>query len=109
MFVRGDYDELLAGYSSRLNLIAKSLAAVAAQCKLLETPSECLPLLEIAVDEKALGRTAVEVCGRLRAGTPPCYVGHWSLDEGKLIINPLHLDDARANELARRLREELTP
>jgi L-seryl-tRNA(Ser) seleniumtransferase len=109
MFVRGDYDELLAGYSSRLNLIAKALAAATARCTMLETPPECLPLLEIAVDEKTLGRTAVEVCGRLREGMPPCYVGHWSLDEGRLIINPLHLDDAKANELARRLREELTP
>jgi D-glucosaminate-6-phosphate ammonia-lyase len=109
MFVRGDYDELLAGYTNRLALIAKTLASAAARCTLLEAPPECLPLLEIAVDEKSLGRTAVEVCGRLRAGSPPCYVGHWSLDEGKLIINPLHLDDARTSELARRLREELTP
>jgi hypothetical protein len=55
-----------------------------------------------------LGRTAVEVCGRLRAGAPPCYVGHWALDEGLLLLNPLHLDDAQAKVLAHRLRDELT-
>ena len=31
------------------------------------------------------------------------------LHEGKLIINPLHLDDGRAAVLARRLRDELAP
>jgi L-seryl-tRNA(Ser) seleniumtransferase len=56
-----------------------------------------------------LGRSALEVCRRLRAGSPPCYVGHAGLREGKLIINPLHLDDANTSELARRLRDELTP
>ena len=56
---------------------------------------------------RLLGRTAVEVCRRLRDGSPPCYVGHWALDEGKLLLNPLHLNDERAAELARRLREEL--
>jgi L-seryl-tRNA(Ser) seleniumtransferase len=65
--------------------------------------------LEIAVDEQRLGRTAFEVCRRLRAGSPPCYVGHAALGEGKLIIDPLHLDERSAAELARRLREELGP
>jgi L-seryl-tRNA(Ser) seleniumtransferase len=65
-------------------------------------------MLEIVVDERRLGRTAIEVCRRLRAGTPPCYVGHWALDEGRLLLNPLHLDDAKAKMLAHRLQEELT-
>ena len=71
--------------------------------------AECLPILEITIDERALGRTAFDVCRALRAGSPPCYVGHVGLPEGKLMINPLHLDERRAAELARRLREELTP
>jgi D-glucosaminate-6-phosphate ammonia-lyase len=109
MFVRGDYDAELAGFGRRLESIAVSLEQAACRTTLHEGQADCLPLLEIAIDEPRLGRTAIEVCRRLRAGTPPCYVGHAGLREGKLIVNPLHLDDARAAELARRLREELTP
>ena len=70
---------------------------------------QSLPLLEIALDEGAVGRTALEVCRGLRRGRPPVQVGHGLLHEGKLVINPLHLDDARAAVLARRLRDELSP
>lgn len=92
-----------------LQLIGDELSGVAAaRCTLHPTKSECLPVLEIVVDEPALGRTAIEVCRRLRDGSPPCYVGHWALDDGKLLLNPLHLDEPQSAELARRLREELT-
>ena len=104
MFVRGDYDERAGRLPSRLQPIAevagrrgRSMHACwkrrRSACRCWRSPST----------KRSSGRTAVEVCGRLRAGSPPCYVGHWSLDEGKLMINPLHLDDERAAELARRL------
>ncbi|MBI3840323.1 MAG: aminotransferase class V-fold PLP-dependent enzyme [Planctomycetia bacterium] len=109
MFARGDYDVELAGYRQQLATVSKALAGCAARCELKEGQSECLPILEIVVDQGALGRTAIEVCRDLRSGTPPCYVGHSALREGRLIINPLHLNDDRTAELARRLREELTP
>ncbi len=109
LFARGDYEGQLAGYTKRLTMIAETLAGAAARCTLHQGKPECMPMLEIVVDEKSLGRTAIEVCRRLRAGSPPCYVGHWALDEGKLLLNPLHLDDDRADKLAQRLNEELTP
>ncbi|MGD9723151.1 MAG: aminotransferase class V-fold PLP-dependent enzyme [Pirellulales bacterium] len=109
LFVRGDYDAELAGYTRRLQSIADALAGAAARCTLHTANGERMPMLEIAVDETKLGRSAIEVCRRLRAGSPPCYVGHWALDEGQLLLNPLHLNDERTRELARRLREELTP
>src|SRR5712691_905894 len=65
------------------------------------------PLLEIAIDEKALGRDAFAVCRRLRDGDPPIYVGHLRLPQGKLVIHPMNLDDENATVLTRRLREEL--
>ena len=68
-----------------------------------------MPLLEIAVDEGRLGRSAFDVCRRLRRGKPPVQVGHGALSEGKLMINPLHLNPERAAVLTRRLLEELTP
>lgn len=108
MFVRGDYDRELAGHRRRLETIAGKLKGSAADCQLHDASDECLPLLEIAVNESRLGRSAIEVCRRLRAGSPPCYVGHAALPDGKLIINPLHLTEKSASELSRRLRVELT-
>jgi D-glucosaminate-6-phosphate ammonia-lyase len=109
IFEQDDFQQELVASTTRLNMISETLRGTAARCTLHEAKSECLPTLEIVVEEETLGRTAIEVCRRLRAGSPPCYVGHWALDEGKLLLNPLHLDDPRASELARRLREELTP
>jgi D-glucosaminate-6-phosphate ammonia-lyase len=108
LFERGEYDRELAACERRLREIAEALSDCPAACR-LETAGDgqSLPILEIAIDERACGRTAFEVCGGLRAGSPPCYVGHVGLPEGKLLINPLHLTDASAGELARRLREEL--
>jgi D-glucosaminate-6-phosphate ammonia-lyase len=48
------------------------------------------------------------VCRALRRGRPPVQVGHGLLHEGKLLINPLLLNDERTATLTRRLREELT-
>ncbi|HEX3726649.1 MAG TPA: aminotransferase class V-fold PLP-dependent enzyme [Pirellulales bacterium] len=107
MFVRGDYDRELEDHRRRLEMIVEQLGGSSASCHIHVSHAECLPLLEIVVDHRGLGRSALEVCRRLRAGSPPCYVGHAGLREGKLIINPLHLDDVRAAELARRLKEEL--
>lgn len=108
-FSAGDYDAELTGYRLRLERIASALAGCAAATAMIESnDGESLPLLEIEVDQAALGRSALDVCRRLRAGSPPCYVGHAKLHAATLVINPLHLDDARAHVLANRLREELS-
>jgi L-seryl-tRNA(Ser) seleniumtransferase len=107
LFAAGAYDDVVAEYRLRLERIAAALRGVQATCRVLSPEDESFPLLEIAVDEKALGRTAFEVCRRLRQGSPPVYAGHGRLDQGKLMIHPMHLDDHLANALTRRLREEL--
>jgi D-glucosaminate-6-phosphate ammonia-lyase len=108
-FVRGDYEQALAGHARRLESIVTSLTGRAARCQLHASDGERLPMLEIEVNQSRLGRTAMEVCRRLRAGSPPCYVGHALLGEGKLVINPMHINDQNVLELARRLAEELSP
>lgn len=110
LFTRGAYFDELPVMRGRLQTIAAGLEGVSAQCRLLDPgDGESLPLLEIALDENALGRSALEVCRRLRRGKPPIYVNHSQLAEGKLIINPLHLDEESTAILAWRLRQELTP
>jgi L-seryl-tRNA(Ser) seleniumtransferase len=108
LYAAGRYDDLVAEYRPRLERIAAALQGVLASCALVSRgDEESFPLLEITVDEKALGRTAFEVCRRLRQGTPPIYVGHGRLHQGRLLVHPMHLDDQAAGTLARRLREEL--
>lgn len=50
---------------------------------------------------------AVAVCRALRRGTPAIHVGHGRLAEGRLVIDPLHLDEAACAAIARRLGEIL--
>jgi D-glucosaminate-6-phosphate ammonia-lyase len=106
-FQRGDYDRHLADYQRQLEKIAAALAAAPVTCRIQASDGEHLPILEIAVDEAELGRTALEVCHRLRAGDPPCYLGHAQLHAGVLTVNPLHLNDERTGRLIERLRQEL--
>ena len=109
LFASGEYEWERAIQRAHLQTIAASLEGCAAHSSLVDRgDDQPPPLLEIALDESRLGRSAMEVCRRLRRGSPPCYVGHGKLSEGKLLINPLHLNDARAAALAARLREELT-
>jgi L-seryl-tRNA(Ser) seleniumtransferase len=106
LFTSGAYDAELPALRRRLERIAAALEGLPVEC-LVRVPAdgESVPLLEVAVGGAALAR---DVCRRLRRGRPPVYVGHGLLDEGKLVVNPLHLDDGRTAALAQRLREELT-
>ena len=108
LFTSGAYDEEVSKAHVRLNRIAEKLNGSPAQCSLGDKgDGESLPLLEITVDETAVGRGAMEICQSLRNGNPPIYVSHGGLPEGKLMINPLHLNDSNAETLAERIRQEL--
>jgi L-seryl-tRNA(Ser) seleniumtransferase len=109
LYCAGTYDAEPAAKRGLLERLAGRLEGLPVRCR-LEVPAdaESLPVLEVAVDEAALGHTAVDVCRRLRRGTPPVQVGHGLLYAGRLVINPLHLDEPATDILASRLREELT-
>lgn len=110
LFASGAYDAELPAMRTHLEDVAAGLAGRPVRCRLIvPADHQTLPLLEITLDEAALGMTALEVCRRLRCGKPPVYPGHGALHEGKLIINPLHLTDERTRLLIGRLREELSP
>ena len=110
LFASGAYDAELPAHRRRLEQIAAALDGLPVACRVtVPADGQSLPLLEIALAEEAVGRTALEVCRALRRGRPPVQVGHGLLHEGKLVINPLHLNDERTAVLARRLRDELAP
>ena len=110
LFASGAYDSELPAHRRRLDRIADALVGLPITC-LVKAPADgqSPPILEITLTEKALGRTAQEVCRALRQGHPPVQVGHGLLHEATLVIHPLHLDDRDATVLARRLRDELSP
>jgi len=107
LFADSAYDRELPEKRRFLEGIAAELEGLPVRCTLITGDAQSLPLLEITVDGKAPGRSALEICRSLRRGRPPVYVGHGSLAEGKLIVNPLHLNEQRTGVLTRRLREEL--
>jgi L-seryl-tRNA(Ser) seleniumtransferase len=109
LFLSGTYDAELPAQRRRLEQVAAALEGLPARCRLLVADGQSSPVLEVALDEGALGRPALEVCRCLRRGRPPVHVGHGLLHEGKLVVHPLHLNDERTEILARRLREELAP
>ena len=110
LFASGAYDAELPAHRRRLDQVAAALDGLPVACRVtVPADGQSLPLLEIALAEEVVGRTALEVCRALRRGRPPVQVGHGLLHEGKLVINPFHLDDGRAAVLARRLRDELAP
>ena len=108
LFTAGAYDEEVPKAHARLNRIVEKLNGSPVQCSVRDKgDGESLPLLEITVDEAAVGREAMGICHSLRNGVPPIYVSHGGLSEGKLLINPLHLNDSNTETLAERIRQEL--
>ncbi len=108
LFASGAYDRELPRHRKNLDAITGELRGAPVVCTVVDKEDgESLPILEIAIDERAAGRTAFDVCRSLRGGSPPIYLGHGKLDQGKLVVHPLWLDERQSLELARRLREEL--
>ena len=108
LFNAGAYDEEVCGYKSRLDRISRALIEAPVTCKVQQADDgESFPLLDIHIHEGSSRKNAFTICDSLRKGSPPIYVGHAKLDKRIITINPLHLDDANADVLARRIREEV--
>ena len=60
-------------------------------------------MLELRVDEAALGKSAYTIAEILRSDTPPIYVGELRLMEGSLLIHPANLDMESADLIIERL------
>jgi D-glucosaminate-6-phosphate ammonia-lyase len=61
------------------------------------------PLLEIRLDEPALGRSAYEVSLALQDGNPPVHLGERRAPDGILTVNPVGLQEGEADIVANRL------
>jgi D-glucosaminate-6-phosphate ammonia-lyase len=107
LFVSGAYDAELLEKRRLLEQIVSGLRGLPIECRLVvPADGQSLPTLELTVAEGRAGRSAHEMCRRLRHGQPPIYMGHAGLFEGKLWVNPMHLDAERTAMLLARLRQE---
>src|SRR5262245_8746713 len=75
LFAAGAYDAELPEKRRLLERLAGRLEGLPARCQLhVPADGEGLPVLEVALDEAALGRSAFDVCRALRRGQPPVQV-----------------------------------
>ncbi len=109
LFASGAYDDELPQMRARLEEIAARSADLPITCQIQDAADrQSPPLLLVSIPAQA-ELSAFEVCRRLRAGAPPIYLGHGALAEGRLVIDPLCLEDEHAAIIAQRLRELLPP
>jgi len=93
-----------------LQRIVELLGDAPAKCQIIDAgDGEGPPILEVTIEEPSGRGAALEVCRRLRQGSPPIYVGHGKLHEDKLVVHPLCLTAQDAETVGRRLLEELRP
>ena len=104
LFVSDGYAEEARRAREQLEGIIVALDESPVTCELQEPTAGGVPRLVIALANRT---EAFEICQRLREGESPVYVGHGRLAEGRLVIDPLCLDDKGISVLAARLREVL--
>jgi len=103
LFISGAYDASVLTARSILEKIVQGLQGCPVQCTIRDKgDNESLPLLEIKTTD---GETAMRVCRDLRCGNPPIYLGHGAVKEGKLLVNPLHLDQKTAETIVARVHQ----
>ena len=105
LFTSGAYDRELAEMSRMLQQIVNALTTWPVRCQLIPSDGQSYPLLEITPTGK---KTAFDVCRALRRGKPSVQVGHGQLAAGKLVVNPMHLNEEYTALLIRRLQEEFS-
>jgi len=71
-------------------------------------PHRPVPQAHVVLDEKSLGLTAYEVINRLLEGDPIVCLGGY-VREGKLVINPMSLQDGEEQVIVARLRALRAP
>ena len=109
LFTSGAFDAEVAQHKQWLETIARALNSKPVECRLFDpADGETSAVLEIAVDESQLDRTAFDICRRLRNGNPPIYAGHAKLSEGILVIRPTCLTAVQIEPLARGLADVLS-
>lgn len=93
-----------------LERVASQLIGKRARCELRGgAHPELPPTLEVRLLGRDAAQLAFAICGRLRAGAPPIYLGHARLRDGMLLVSAACLREADLPALQEALRRELSP
>jgi D-glucosaminate-6-phosphate ammonia-lyase len=108
-FVKMDAGSELAAREAQLVAIAEGLSDLPHIRVRLLSASETgrFPLLELLLEEAALGRTAWAISMELQRGEPPVHLNERRAAEGILTINPAGLREGDGQIVVARVREEL--
>lgn len=109
-YVRSDAGVEIARAERLLVTLAAGLAEVPGVRTRLRPAAETgrYPLLDLTLDEAALGRTASAVSLTLQAGDPPVHLGERRAPEGILTVHPEGLRDGDEAVIAARVAATLT-
>jgi len=97
--------EELRGY---LEYVVDGLSGLAVEPTVKVPDGEGFPTLHLRLDTDTLGRSAFEISGVLKQGSPGIFVNEGSLRNDTLVINPMNLDQARTEALTERFRAALS-
>jgi L-seryl-tRNA(Ser) seleniumtransferase len=108
-YVELDHAAEAARWTARLEIVAKAVRDLPHVRATLRPAEEAgrFPLVEIRIDEAALGRTALQAVRALWSGVPRVAVGERQAAQGLLTIAAQALQDGQEHILASRLREVL--
>jgi len=108
LFQSGAYDRHAVVARGYLERISATLNGRPVSCRILgDEDGQSIPRLEIALSGRNARDRAFDICRRLRRGTPPIYVGHGQLEQGVLVVHPLHLNEEQTEIVRQRLFEVL--
>jgi L-seryl-tRNA(Ser) seleniumtransferase len=108
MFAAGQYDRQFEIQRQCLEAIRARVSPPSTQyATVLIADDQPAPIMEIQLAQNC-PNSAVELCRRLRGGSPPIYVGHGKLHNGILVIDPLCLSLQDAELVGQRLHQELS-
>ena len=98
LFITADQSAVLAKQEALLADVSRALATIGSVVTQLRNVAETglRPLLDLKVDEAALGRTCVDISNALKTGAPPIQLDESGIRAGILTVDPacLHPDDA---------------
>jgi L-seryl-tRNA(Ser) seleniumtransferase len=105
MYVRSDSEVEIKKKENQLSLIMERLAdAPQVHCRLLSAAQTGrYPLLELVLDEAAMGRTASAISLELQKGDPPVHLNERRVREGILTVSPAGLRDGDEHAVVARL------
>ena len=109
LFIPGAYNASVITARPVLGEIVQGLQDFPVQCVIYDKKDkESLSILEVTVRKTISGPAAMKICQDLRHGNPPIYLGHTKVQEGTLLVNPLHLDQKAAAIILERTHQDFS-